>query len=515
VAPPSAQTRPAHHPARARHRPGASILAVSALAAAAAAGCKSRSQLLIVVDGDFAVPETLGRDPRVSPDAVIDTVRVDFIDQQTGEIMAVRERALLREDELPMSFGVCTHDDEGTCGLEADSLRVRVRAFRASFARREFVGSRSVLRPPPGVTIDRVFDVPTPTEEKTTRRVDVVLSMDCIGVPPSFLPPETTCIDGWSTSAALTATAPPYDDLDYGRRGSAPPPRVGTWHGLRERHCRAPPTEGRLCVLGGFTVLGDPEADLVSEDLEGHYPSGATWPGRPARLSPFWMDRTEVTVGEYKRLMPKEASPASAETPAGVGSVECEASKYSTWRGHDDAQYDGYPLNCISRKLAAAICDQKGGALPTEAQWEHAARGRGARRRYPWGDAEASCCHASVGRSWIQGNNACLAVGPEPVGSHLPNEHCQGDVSADGIVDLGGGVYEPVLGALSPYDHPCWGRGPTLDPVCWDDGTTSPFVVRGGVWGSGLASAHGAMRPTLGPEPSSYIGVRCAYEDEP
>jgi formylglycine-generating enzyme required for sulfatase activity len=505
---------PIGRPARACRRSGALALALSTLGATVASGCKSRSQLVVVIDADFAVLETLEHDPRVSPDAVIDTVRVDFIDKQTGVVMAVREKVLSKEDELPLSFGTCTHDDEGTCDFEADALRVRVRAFRASLARREFVAARSALRPPPGVTIDRVFDIPPPTEEKKTRRVDVTLSMDCIGVPPSFVPPETTCIDGQRTSAAVLDAAP-YDDLDYGRRGRASPSRVGTWPGLRERPCSGRLAEGRLCVPGGFTLLGSPETDPVSGGPGVTRLLGETWPGRPALLSPFWMDRTEVTVGEYKWLMPRENATERAEAPATVGDGKCARSQYSTWRGYDDAQYDGYPLNCIGRNLAVAICAAKGGTLPTEAQWEHAARGRGARRRYPWGDAAATCCHASAGRIWFETTNLCLAEGPEPVGSHLPNDHCEGDRSVDGIVDLGGSMNEPVLGALSPYDHPCWGRGPTLDPLCEDDGTTSPYVTRGGDWSSGPSMTRGALRIAVGAQPSSVVGVRCAYRDGP
>src|SRR5690606_5498248 len=102
------------------------------------------------------------------------------------------------------------------------------------------------------------------------------------------------------------------------------------------------------------------------------------------------------------------------------------------------------------------------------AEWEYAASGRGQGRRHPWGDEVAQCCGASIDRL---GSCQGFSSVPEPVGSH-PREGCawEGDVSRDGVRDLGGSMTEWLRDRYSPYGENCWsGSGILSDPVC-DDG---------------------------------------------
>jgi formylglycine-generating enzyme required for sulfatase activity len=195
--------------------------------------------------------------------------------------------------------------------------------------------------------------------------------------------------------------------------------------------------------------------------------------------------------------------------------------EYCTYLGPMAAANDRLPLNCVDWDTARAACRAEGGDLPTEARWEHAARGRGERRRFPWGDDEpegaAVCCVASLSRTNpITPFILCTAgAGPEPVRSHPGGgASCGGlgDVSRDGVFDLGGSVSEMTLDHFRPYSDPCWAGGVLVDPVCLDPASTS-FATRGTDWASGPVTAQGARRDYS--SPGVVLGFRCVYEDAP
>jgi formylglycine-generating enzyme required for sulfatase activity len=172
---------------------------------------------------------------------------------------------------------------------------------------------------------------------------------------------------------------------------------------------------------------------------------------------------------------------------------------------------DRLPVNCIGWETAAELCDRRGGRLPSEAEWEHAASGRGLGWRYPWGDDGAECCGASLDRLAI-----CLGSADyvEPVGSH-PHEGCpwSGDVSRDGVLDLGGSLGEWLRDHFAPFGQQCWASaGIAYDPTC-DEGLQARSL-RGSDFTSGLASPVVARRSF---DASGYwtTGMRCSYEDEP
>jgi formylglycine-generating enzyme required for sulfatase activity len=228
------------------------------------------------------------------------------------------------------------------------------------------------------------------------------------------------------------------------------------------------------------------------------------------------MDETEVTVGRLRALVSAGKVPDDLPDPH---VADDPAFGFCTWRGSDASEADALPVNCVTWFEARTICEAAGGSLPTETQWEHAARGRGEGRRYPWGDVDPACCTASVGQATATDAGAtCPGAGVEPVGSHPITEGCPGggDVSRDGVLDLGGSVAELTQDSFRTFDSPCWGPpGINTDPHCVDGGTTS-VTQRGASFSAGLLNTRAALRQRMSASLANpNVGFRCVYEDAP
>lgn len=176
-------------------------------------------------------------------------------------------------------------------------------------------------------------------------------------------------------------------------------------------------------------------------------------------LDAFWLDRTETTVAAYRRCV--EAG-ACAEPPYSLGAARFD---------HDD-----YPVVLVTWTDAQKYCAWAGGRLPTEAEWERAARGRTG-RRYPWGNVYNPNL-ANHGRSsWsdldpidtYDDGDGFLELAP--VGS-FPD-----GATPEGIVDLAGNVEEWV-GDYYAREYP---KADAANPKGPDTGDYR--VVRGGAYG--------------------------------
>ena len=198
-------------------------------------------------------------------------------------------------------------------------------------------------------------------------------------------------------------------------------------------------------------------------------------PSHPVTLTtPYCIDRTEVTTSEYARC-----------TAAGckVGEVDGAA----TGDCLRAATHPRYPRNCVNWFEAKAFCEWRGGRLPTEAEWEHAARGPGT-PEYPWGDEPIEPRNLAMDH---------VVRIPDPVGS-FPRGR-----TPTGLEDMVGNVEEWTLDWSSPY-----GPEHLVDPRGPESGTGR--IVRGGAF-DGLpeyltATARGGLAPEMR---LNYVGFRC------
>jgi formylglycine-generating enzyme required for sulfatase activity len=451
--------------------------------AAAAVACSdtaaARTQLLVYVDTDAHVSSELLARTDLSEDATVDTLRVDLLDGsgQTNTFFVADSAS------WPVSFGVLPST--------SPPLLMRVRLFRALFATAGTANGGAVLDPPPEVAIDRVVSLSWP--DSGVQNVRVVLAADCLGEPSSFLTPLSTCVDAARRSVSTTV------GVDY-VTGPPQASSVGTWAPAVDVPCMSQPVSGRVCIPGGFDIMG--EATEVGLTI----PSLDPLPYRPVLVSPFFLDTLEVTVGRLRQLV--LAGRYTGSLP-GVAMADNLGSQFCTWVGKDSDAADAFPVNCVDQAWAESMCEAFGGSLPTEAQWNHASRGRGQRREFPWGDSDPECCTESASRTGFPGS---CGTGPQPAGSHPPSA-CNGvgDVSRDGVIDMGGSMAEAVLDDIEPYAGACWmGKNILVDPRCRVKDSIGT-IAKGGDWLDGPGDSAAALRFFY--QSGFQYGFRCAYPD--
>ncbi len=191
----------------------------------------------------------------------------------------------------------------------------------------------------------------------------------------------------------------------------------------------------------------------------GEFPMGSDWeeiknyplahefqnevPKHWVYLDAFWIDHTEVTNAQYAKCVADGGC-----TPSGC---------------MDNPAFNqpNQPVVCVTREQAITYCHWAGRELPTEAQWEKAARGTDG-RLYPWGDVPPPSCDYVVmndgGLSCGRGETT-LPVGSKPLGA-----------SPYGALDMAGNVwewvsdwYDPNYYSYSPYENPTGPGGPVDD----------------------------------------------------
>jgi formylglycine-generating enzyme required for sulfatase activity/serine/threonine protein kinase len=240
---------------------------------------------------------------------------------------------------------------------------------------------------------------------------------------------------------------------------------------------QAPPAEDPSCPRGMARIEGG-RFKMGSED--GHADER---PAHEVNVETFCLDRTEVTVEAYEACVT-----AAGCTQADTG-LRCNA-------GSDRKQH---PINCVDWDQATAFCDwkEKGQIrLPTEAEWEYAARGGSERRKYPWGDEEPS---PKLLNMWGDEDGFAATA---PVGS-FADEAKGGKRARWNLLDMAGNVYEWTSSLYCPYPN---------KPDGSNECASESRVYRGGGWVVNVASrVRGAGRDGLAPSNRDYnLGFRCA-----
>ncbi len=204
-------------------------------------------------------------------------------------------------------------------------------------------------------------------------------------------------------------------------------------------------------------------------------------PYHEVTLSGYYMDKTEVTVDAYGECV----TAGSCTAPSTGGSCNWGVSG----RG-------GHPVNCVNWTQAREYCAWVGKRLPTEAEWEKAARGTDG-RKYPWGNETATCEYAVM----YEGGNGCGTGSTWDVCGKSPS----GD-SPYGLCDMSGNVWEWVS---DWYDSDYYTNSPSSNPTNTVSG--SYRVIRGGSFAYTAHNLRASGRS--GDYPSDYyvnLGFRCA-----
>ena len=262
-------------------------------------------------------------------------------------------------------------------------------------------------------------------------------------------------------------------------------------------------------VWGGSLRYGDQNLQVFTDETPQH----------TVYLDGFWIDQTEVTVAMFRTFVEATGYETTAEregwgAPYRAGPVEQEWPHVpgADWQhplGPESSAEDDHPVVQVSWHDAAAYCAWAGGRLPTEAQWEKAARGTDG-RMWPWGDRYD--CHL--------GNLCGIECPVERQNEHhfddgyartAPVGSFPGGASPYGALDMAGNVWEWVA---DWYSDSYYASSPSENPTGPLMGTERS--QRGGAWvdaGSWVRCTVRYQQPTT--TRCDDLGFRCAVPAEP
>ena len=279
----------------------------------------------------------------------------------------------------------------------------------------------------------------------------------------------------------------------------------------------ADPGTATPCPADMLPIPGGPFF-MGSDDSDPTFPA-RNQPAHKVKLAPYCIDRFEVKTADYLALSNSSTIKRSSgknNFDGFAGFKDADRATYDALcTSHDPQKLADYPINCVDWNMAQSFCNAKGKRLPTEAEWEFAARGPD-QRKYPWGDDPPgpgllNACGAE-----------CVAWGKEHKVSEtamyttddgFPNSAPVGSFpkgkSRYGVEDVVGNVWEWTADWFAAYGAD---SASTTQENPTGPSTGQRRVIRGGAWNGADPSW---VKPTLryhdDPTHSSYgVGFRCA-----
>jgi formylglycine-generating enzyme required for sulfatase activity len=282
-------------------------------------------------------------------------------------------------------------------------------------------------------------------------------------------------ISAAACSEVVPAVKPPSPEVERERPRVEASPSAGPSRSAAVRSDPAPTAAPSASAVVASPEPAEPAATPAREGMAqlagGTYAMGES--KQTVTVAPFALDLTEVTVDAYaKCVRAGRCSAVGLNQPYWSGRSQANGAFCNWGKGGKG----NHPINCVDWSQATAYCQWAGKRLPTEPEWEWAARGQARGTEYPWGN-DAPGSQACIHR-WDSRQGTCV-VGEFPMGD-----------APGGIHDLAGNVYE-------------W-------TSTVDDGSTR--VSRGGCWlfdnPSGLRAAYrGGWVPS---DRHINLGFRCA-----
>lgn len=223
----------------------------------------------------------------------------------------------------------------------------------------------------------------------------------------------------------------------------------------------------------GMVMAYVPQGPFVMGSFEGNDDNK---PAHIETLNAFWMDTTEVTNGEYEKCVSEQAC-----------SIPSDLSSATRQNYYTDSEYQNYPVIHVDWFQAQKYCEWAGSRLPTEAEWEKAARGTDA-RIYPWG--------WEFNPNFLNNDSSDT----REVGLYAKGK------SPYGIFDMAGNVFEWIESWYDVYPE-----GDTSSSKYFGE---KLHILRGGSWGSKREFVQTYLRSSGSPMHSEItIGFRCALSE--
>jgi formylglycine-generating enzyme required for sulfatase activity len=306
----------------------------------------------------------------------------------------------------------------------------------------------------------------------------------------------------WHRGAGSDAGQGPGRGAPGAASGDTPAPVAATAPAAAAPSASPVPScpDGMVAIPGGSFFMGSDD-DLPIER-----------PAHQVTLAPFCMDRFEVTVEAYKACSDAGRCKRAGVTDEWEGIKDSERKVFDPLcNARDPVGRARHPVNCVDWEMADKFCRERGGHLPTEAQWEFAARGPDG-RKFPWGDETPAAGHLNACGSECVAWGRSAGIEEKPMygaDDGFPNTAPVGSfpkgASRYGVEDVVGNVWEWVSDWYAEY-----GKAEQNEPRGPADGDER--VIRGGSWNASFAAW---VRPTFrykdAPTKRSYgIGFRCA-----